>query len=124
MRISTNNQNVPLIVRGEVITPSLPVPSNREEGRSHRLRRHNPGGISERLRIDPLVQPNRQILRLVVDRLVGLIDQLQPEDERVLFLKPPDIKDTNVEVLIVIGDSGRRWATPANPSRSAFRSNG
>ena len=68
-----------------MIATTLAVPRDRKKRRCHRLRGHDPRGIGKGFRVNPLVQSYGQILWLIVDCLVGLVDQLQAEDQRVLL---------------------------------------
>jgi hypothetical protein len=80
-------EDVPFIVRSEIVASALAVASDCEKRRRRGFRRHYAGGIGDGLRVDLVFQPDGQVLRFVIDRAVRGILQLNAKDERILLFE-------------------------------------
>ena len=103
LALCAHHQDVPLVVRGEIVASALAVAGDREKCGRGGFWRHHAGRIGNRLRVDSILQPNGKILWLVVDRAVRAILQLNAEDERVFLFEAPHIADQQPELVIVVG---------------------
>ena len=55
------------------------------------------------MRVDPVLQPDGEVLRFVIDRGVRWILQFNAKDERILLFEAPHITNPQLEILIVVG---------------------
>jgi hypothetical protein len=96
-------QDVPFIARGEIVASALAVAGDCEKRGRRGLWRHYAGGIGNGLRVDPVLQPDGEILRFEIDRGVRGILQFNAKDERILLFEAPHITDPQLEIVIVVG---------------------
>lgn len=87
-----------------MVTPAVAVARDCEERGCRGFRRHDAGSISERLRVDPIPQPNGEVLRFVIDCRARRVHEFEAEDQCVFFLEPPHVADHDIEVLVVTGE--------------------
>jgi len=91
----THDEHVPFVVGIEIVASALPVAGDGKERRGDGFRRHDAGSIRERLRVNPVLQADSQILRLVVNGPVGCVLQLHAENQRVVLLEAPHVTDAD-----------------------------
>jgi hypothetical protein len=68
--------------------PCGPDRGERQVGRAG-FGRHRARRIRDGLRVDPLFEPNRKVLGLVINRALRRVLEVDAEDESVLLFEPP-----------------------------------
>ena len=90
-----------------MVASALAVAGDREERGRHRPGRHHARRVGDGLRVDPLLEPYGEVLRVVSNSRIGRVLELQPEYQRVLDLEAPNVPHPHGEVVVVVGYFGR-----------------
>ena len=102
-----DDKDVPLVVRREIVAASGSVAGDREKRGRRGFGRHHAGRVGDGLRVNPLFEPDREVLGLVIDRALRRVFEVDAEDESVLLFEPPHVADDHPEIVVVVRGAGR-----------------